>query len=261
VDRWTTYKWCLFLSVCTVFAAGAAGLVCALLTWFRGRSWDGADVFCVANYDLLVLVTLASALLLFSFMVGITGTVLNSRPILAVYALLLWPVLISILVVGYTSYKRYAFSLDRKLNLAWSQYYTPLGRLTIQDALWCCGYNSALHEATASARCYARAPLPGCKGRLLRVERGALRTVWTAAFALVPLHLVNVVAALLCANHVNRTFGKGIMPRRYRLRGADVRAHAESILGAVRTLGPVVRPLPARVPSTAAGRDDREDRE
>ena len=37
VDRWTLYKWCLFLSVCTVFAAGAAGLVCALLTWFRGK--------------------------------------------------------------------------------------------------------------------------------------------------------------------------------------------------------------------------------
>ena len=69
-------------------------------------------MFYVADYDLLVLITLASALLLFSFMVGITGTILNSRPILAVYALLLWPTLISILVVGYTSYKRYAFSLD-----------------------------------------------------------------------------------------------------------------------------------------------------
>ena len=70
----------------------------------------------------------------------------------------------------------------------------------------------------------------------------------------------NVVAALLCANHVNRTFGKGVMPRRYRLRGADVRAHAESILGAVRALGPVVRPPAVRGSSAASGRDDREDR-
>ena len=37
IDRWTVHKWCLFLSVCTVFATGAAGLVCVLLTWFKGK--------------------------------------------------------------------------------------------------------------------------------------------------------------------------------------------------------------------------------
>lgn len=36
VDRWTLHKWCLVLSVCTVFVYGTAGLVCAVLTWFRG---------------------------------------------------------------------------------------------------------------------------------------------------------------------------------------------------------------------------------
>ena len=37
VQRWTTFKWCLFFSVCTVFVCGIAGLACAILTWFRCR--------------------------------------------------------------------------------------------------------------------------------------------------------------------------------------------------------------------------------
>ena len=64
-----------------------------------------------------------------------TGTLLNSRTILAFYALLLWPSFVSVLVVGYASYKREAFSLDRKLNLAWSQWYDDLGRLVIQESV------------------------------------------------------------------------------------------------------------------------------
>jgi hypothetical protein len=38
VQRWTTFKLCLLCSVCTVFGYGLAGLACAILTWFRGRS-------------------------------------------------------------------------------------------------------------------------------------------------------------------------------------------------------------------------------
>jgi len=37
VQRWTTFKWCLLFSVCTVFAYGAAGLVCVIVTWFKSR--------------------------------------------------------------------------------------------------------------------------------------------------------------------------------------------------------------------------------
>lgn len=35
VDRWTAHKWCLFVSVCTLFVYGMAGLICAVLTWFK----------------------------------------------------------------------------------------------------------------------------------------------------------------------------------------------------------------------------------
>ncbi|KAI0783437.1 hypothetical protein C8Q75DRAFT_725855 [Abortiporus biennis] len=229
VGKWTGHKWFLFISIWTIFICGLGGLVCAILTWFR--TWEYADVMYVADYDVLVLITMSSSLLLLTFLVGITGTILNSRPILAVYALLLWPCLISILAIGYTSYKRYTFALDRKLNLAWSQWYTPTGRLTIQDSLHCCGFYSPLHEVTPSKHCYVRTLLPGCKSKLYALERQNLGTIWTIAFAIVPLHIANIFVALLCVNHVTRTFGKGIMPKQYRLTVADVRANAEKLFG------------------------------
>jgi hypothetical protein len=36
-EPWTGFKWCLLLSVCTVFAYGGAALLCALMTWFRSK--------------------------------------------------------------------------------------------------------------------------------------------------------------------------------------------------------------------------------
>ncbi|KAI0693864.1 hypothetical protein C8T65DRAFT_585451 [Cerioporus squamosus] len=257
VDRWTLHKWSLVVSVCTVFVYGTAGLVCAVLTFFR--AWPGADVMYVADFDLLVLLTLASSILLLTALVGLSGTILNSRPLLAIYALLLWPAFFSLLALGYPSYKRYSFALDRKLSRAWSEWYTPLGRLAIQDALACCGFANALHEAVPSMRCYPRTPLPGCKGPLLRFERGNLATVWSTVFSLVPLHIVNLFVALLCANHVTRTFGKGIMPKRYRLNADDVRADAEVLMKAVGGLRPVARPGFARASSSAAFREDKYD--
>ncbi|KAH9947470.1 hypothetical protein B0H21DRAFT_854140 [Amylocystis lapponica] len=256
IDRWTPHKWCLLLSVCTVFVYGTAGLVCAILTWYR--TWPQADVMIVADGDIVALIALAGTILLLTFLVGISGTLLNSRPLLATYALLLWPALLALLAVGYTAYRRAAFALDRKLSRAWSEWYTALGRRVLQDALRCCGLYSAAHDAAPSTQCYARAPLPGCMGRLLRVERAGLARVWAAAFALVPVHLANIGAALLCANHVTRTFGKGLVPRRYRLRGADVRADARRLADAL-GVRPVVRPGLARARTSEVFRADRED--
>ncbi len=217
----------------------------------------------VADYDLLVLLTLASSILLLAFLVGISGALLNSRPLLACYALLLWPAFLALLAVAYPAYKRHAYALDRKLSLAWSAYYTPRGRLAIQDALRCCGFLSALHAASPSPACYPRTPLPGCKGPLWRVERARLATLSGALFALVPLHVLNVAVALLCANHVTRTFGKGITPKRYRLSVDDVRADAAALLGAMReknVLRAVAHPGLARAPSSRTFREDKVPR-
>ncbi|EGN97950.1 hypothetical protein SERLA73DRAFT_56106, partial [Serpula lacrymans var. lacrymans S7.3] len=250
--RWTIHKWFLLLSVIIVLAYGITGLILAIITWFR--AWQHADVTYVADYDILVLLTLAGCILVLSAVVGLSGTLLNSRPILAIYALLLWPALIALLAVGYAAYKRATFALDRKLDLAWSQYYTPYGRLLIQESLGCCGYYSPLHDASPSARCYSRTSLPGCKGKLYRFERMQLATIWSATFSLVPLHILAIVVALLCANHVTRRFGKGILPRAYWLRMADVREEAEKFFKA----GLIARPVMAeRAPANASMTRDK----
>ncbi|KAI0088643.1 hypothetical protein BDY19DRAFT_994020 [Irpex rosettiformis] len=233
LSRRTTQKWWLLLSVLTLFSYGAAALSYSVLTWLK--AWDQAEVMYVADYDVLVLIT---AIVLVTFAIGITGTILNSRPILAMYALLLWPALISILA---------------------SQWHTPLERLIIQDTSRCCGYFSPLHEAASSPRCYARSPLPGCKGKLLRFEKANLKQVWATSFSVVPLHIPNIFVSLLCVNYVTKTFGKGIIPKQYRLKGADVQADAEKILGALRSIVPIVRPTLARSSTSATFREDKAD--
>lgn len=208
-----------------------------IVIYFILLAWQGADVMFVADNDVLILITLTASILLFTSLIGITGTMLNSRPILAIYGLLLWPAMLSLLAIGYTSYRRYSLSLDHKLNLSWSRYFTPVGRRTIQDSLQCCGFYSSMHEAAPSKKCYLRAGLPGCKAKLFDFERANLRTVWKTVFSLAPLHLANIVIALLCANHITVTFGKGIVPFQYRLTPKDVKSDADKILSGT---GPVL---------------------
>ncbi|KAK9896444.1 hypothetical protein P389DRAFT_161158 [Cystobasidium minutum MCA 4210] len=231
--RWTKAKWLLLLSVAAMFSYGLAGLLLGLLTWFR--TWSTADVLIVAENEILIYITLASAMCIVTALVGLVGTMLNSRPILAVYNLLLWPTLAAILVIGYTSYRKQALNLDRKLNQAWSQFFNDAARLRLQNTLHCCGYYSPLHQATFSKRCYPRTALPGCKGKLFRFEKDMLHQIAMATFAIVPVHLFNIFIALLCSNHVNRTFGKGLMPRQYRLSIMDVRENAILALRALPT--------------------------
>ncbi|PWN93856.1 hypothetical protein FA10DRAFT_283479 [Acaromyces ingoldii] len=206
-------------------------MACSLLVWARG--WRGAEVSMIVDVDLLILLSLACFICLLTSIVGLSGSLLNSRPILALYTFLLWPCLVSKLVVGYISYKRANFRLDRKLNMVWSRYLTNLDRLRIQENLQCCGYYSPLHQATFSRMCYPRTNLPGCKGPLFAAESLSLRRLYRATFSLVFVHLVNILVSLLCSNHVNVNFGKGLTPRRYRLNGTHVEINAA---GAMREL-------------------------
>ena len=80
-------------------------------------------------------------------------------------------------------------------------------------------------------------------------ERENLARVWSAAFSVMPLHILNIVIALLCANHVTERFGTGITPKQYWLRGADVKPIGKGLS----------RPKIARAPESALFRDDREE--
>jgi uncharacterized paraquat-inducible protein A len=229
----------------------------SVLVFILLLGWEHADVMYVADGDILTLVTVAASILIFTSLVGICGTLLNSRSILAIYCLLLWSAFISLAALGYTGYRRSAFSLDRKLNLAWSQWYNPTSRLMIQNSLQCCGYYDALHEATWSKRCFPRTTLPGCKSKLYQFERDNLNMIWSAVFALVPIHIVVIFVSLLCSNHVNKTFGKGIMPRRYRLGAEDVKLDAEHLLSRFKGVGAISRPALSRLSSSTTFREDR----
>ena len=51
----------------------------------------------------------------------------------------------------------------------------------------------------------------------MQYERRILREWYTAIFAVVPIQLAVMFAGLLCSNHVTYRFGKGMMPKAYRL--------------------------------------------
>lgn len=177
--------------------------------------------------------TAAGALCLFTSLLGFAGIILNNRAFLAVYNLLLWACFALIVTPGYLTYKQHTFNLEGKINAQWSRVLGLSGRLRVQNQvssagllvqdepdtsqLDCCGYFSPFIEATTSNTCYARSTLPGCKSRYLKFERMVLKNWYIASFAIVPAHLGIIITALLCANHVTYRFGKGLMPKRYRL--------------------------------------------
>ncbi|TFY80700.1 hypothetical protein EWM64_g3310 [Hericium alpestre] len=179
--QWTPHKRCLLMSITSVFAYGLSGMVCALLTCFDGAqhasfiafasspranrallAYPAAPVLLISDSSVPILLTIYACLLLLSSITGIAGTLLHSRSILAVYALFLFPCLIAMASIGYVSYRKKHFSLDRKLNEDWNVWYVPGARTVIQNGLQCCGWTSAAHVSVFSRTCYARKLLPGC---------------------------------------------------------------------------------------------------
>jgi len=228
------------------------------LLFSQPPAYSDAFVLLITGSPALILLTFGSSLLLLASLVGITGTLLNSRPILAVYIHLLLPASISYVSVGYVTYKKAKISLDAKISEAWHPWYTPGARIVLQGALGRCGWNGPLHGAVASGTCYARSPLQGCHGPLMRFEHDILSSSAGAVFSLVPLHLANVFVDLLCANHVTNRFGKGITPARYRLTAHDVLSAGSGIKDGIRRTQLSTPPLP--VPTGhAAFREDRQN--
>ncbi|KAI5450176.1 hypothetical protein NCC49_003325 [Naganishia albida] len=217
---WNRFKWCIFFANLLLLVYAIGILITALLVWFD--VFYRSDVIRVGNRTELIISTAAGALCLFTSLLGFAGIILNNRAFLAVYNLLLWACFALIVTPGYLTYKQHTFNLEGKINAQWSRALGLTGRLRIQNQLDCCGYFSPFIEATTSNTCYARSTLPGCKSRYLKFERMVLKNWYIASFAIVPAHLAIIVTALLCANHVTYRFGKGLMPKRYRLDAASM---------------------------------------
>jgi len=213
--RWNRFKWTLFVANIALSAYTLVALIFCLLTWFD--VWTRADIVRVGNHVELSISTLAAAMGLITAMIGWAGILLNNRSFLAVYTLSLWITAIFLIAPGYLTYKRHTFNLEGKINAQWSRDLGADGRLRIQNQLKCCGYFSPFIEATVSQTCYARSVLPGCKLRYMQFERMVLSRWYAVVFSLVPVHIMVMVTGLLCSNHVTYRFGKGMMPKAYRL--------------------------------------------
>lgn len=190
-------------------------MIATILIWLN--VWTHADIIRVGNNTELIISTVAASLGVLVSLIGWSGIVLNNRAFLAWYTFLLWIVFALLVTPGYITYKKRAFNLQGKLNSQWSRDLGLDGRLRIQNQLQCCGYFSPFVEATVSQTCYARSVLPGCKGPYLNFERTILERWYICVFALVPAQLGIMIIALLCSNHVTYRFGKGMMPKAYRL--------------------------------------------
>jgi hypothetical protein len=213
--RWNRFKWCLFIANLLLTLYSIVALVSCLLFWFN--IWEQADIVRVAHANELRISTAAASLGLLTAMLGWSGILLNNRPFLAIYSFLLWVIFILIVAPGYITHKKYAYDLEGKVNFQWSRTLGVEGRLRLQNQLHCCGYFSPFVEATVSQSCYARSMLPGCKGPFIRFERKVLKKWFTIVFSVAGVHLVVMVTALLCSNHVTYRFGKGMIPKAYRL--------------------------------------------
>jgi hypothetical protein len=213
--RWNKFKWTLFVANIFLTVYSITAVIFCLLTWFD--VWTHADVVRVGNRPELVLSTLAGALGIFTSLLGWAGILLNNRSFLAIYTFLLWICFALLVVPGYVTYRRRTFNLEGKINAQWSRQLGDEGRLRIQNSLQCCGYFSPFVEATVSQTCYARSILPGCKHAYFNFEKVVLDEWYKVAFAIVPIHIAVMISGLLCSNHVTYRFGKGMMPKAYRL--------------------------------------------
>ncbi|KAG5641117.1 hypothetical protein DXG03_005970 [Asterophora parasitica] len=213
--RWNKFKWILFFANVLLTLYSLIALIFCLLTWFN--IWEKADIVRVGNRSELIVSTLAASFGLFTSVVGWAGILTNNRSFLAIYTFFLWITFALLVIPGYMSYRRQAFNLEGKINAQWSRDLGASGRARIQTQLECCGYFSPFVEATVTQTCYARSVLPGCKKPYLDYEAVVLGRWYIVAFSIVPVHILVMVAGLLCSNHVTYRFGKGMMPKAYRL--------------------------------------------
>ncbi|KAH9854490.1 tetraspanin Tsp2 [Lenzites betulinus] len=213
--RWNRFKWVLFVANTIFSAYTLTGLIACLLIWFN--VWTHADIIRVGNKPELIISTVAASLGVLTSLIGWSGILLNNRAFLAVYSFLLWICFALLVTPGYITYKKRTFNLEGKINAQWSRDLGLDGRLRIQNQLHCCGYFNPFIEATVSQTCYARSLLPGCKGPYIQFERTVLERWYAVVFGVVPVQIGIMVAALLCSNHVTYRFGKGMMPKAYRL--------------------------------------------
>ncbi|EPB84402.1 hypothetical protein HMPREF1544_08839 [Mucor circinelloides 1006PhL] len=214
-QRWSKHKWWLLFSNTILFCYGLGIMLLALLTYFK--FYLRADVVLVGERMILDLILATGVVCLFTSLLGYVGIMLNNRPVLSIYNLFLWPCFGLIAAIGYTAYRKNKWNIEGKLSYQWHYDLDSDGRARIQANLHCCGYKSFTDYHERSNKCFPRTLLPGCKFKYQSFTKEALTITWIVAFSMIPVHLFVMFSALMCSNHINRKFGKGLPPKIYRL--------------------------------------------
>ncbi|KAI8891101.1 hypothetical protein K501DRAFT_236127 [Backusella circina FSU 941] len=211
--RWTWHKMWLLAMNSLMFAYGLIILILGLCTYFK--LFQRALVIVVGERTILNLVTATGIICLSTSLIGFVGIVLNNRFLLSIYNLLLWVCLGMLASIGYASYRKNKWNIEGKLSYQWHYDLSAYDRAIIQSNLHCCGYKSFSDFHETSNKCYPRTLYPGCKFKYQNFTKFALKTAYTVAFSMIPVHILVLFSALLCSNHVNNKFGKGLPPKLY----------------------------------------------
>ncbi|KAF9938678.1 hypothetical protein BGZ67_010578 [Mortierella alpina] len=171
----------------------------------------------IANHNVLYLMMVTAPCGVVVALLGYYGILKQSRKVLSIYAVLLWPLFGLLTSIGYICYRRRNVALYQRLKFSWINEYTRDDRLVIQNALSCCGYRSMADYPSYDLHCFPRAPLPACESLFLQYQQNLLSNTSSAAFSLLPLQLLIMIVALLCSNHIDHLYRSAnpITPKLY----------------------------------------------
>lgn len=194
-------------------------VVLAILTYLN--LWYYSKVAVVSELLILNLILSTGCICLFTSLLGYAGIMLNNRAALTFYNMLMWPCLALIASIGYVAYRKALPTrptiLYQRLSQAWHDFFTSTDRKVIQAYLHCCGLKTFTDLPEPSYKCFPRTLLPGCQHKFHDITAKGLQIVYAGAFSLIPVHLVALTSGLLCSNHIDRRFGKGLPPKMYRV--------------------------------------------
>ncbi|KAF9977967.1 hypothetical protein BGZ73_004250 [Actinomortierella ambigua] len=199
--RWTRSKWVLIFTVVVLMAYSIAGLVFAV--GFLTKQIEHSVLVLEFHSNLIYLCLAGSVIGIVTGIIGAVGVWRENRVWLSVYNLLLWIVFVLFTAIGYVAFLRAKEFLRASIQNEWNYEYTRQQRLLVQRELKCCGYNSPTSGAAYDLRCFPGTVLPGCHSKYNKFENNTLKDFWMASFALVPVELFVMLAALLCSNHVD----------------------------------------------------------
>lgn len=160
----------------------------------------------------MIVTLIGSALCIMTAIIGILGVRYKDRRYLAIQSLLLWLCFILITVVGYLAFKANTWNLKERLGVQWRHAMSASDQRAIEENLHCCGFENPSDHAIYFERCYPQSLLPGCQYKFYLFESDFLVKTYTITFAILPLHILIIIASLLCANHVEHQFGKRTRP-------------------------------------------------